>query len=48
MTNSGYIKIGTRFGQMDMYIISADTVPDIVRYVVFTPIVVKENANVGI
>lgn len=32
-TNAGYIKIGTRFGAMDLYIISADTVGDIVRSV---------------
>ncbi|KAF8467697.1 glycosyl hydrolases family 31-domain-containing protein [Kalaharituber pfeilii] len=30
-TNSGYIKIGTRFGGLDAYIITADNVPDIVR-----------------
>lgn len=30
-TNSGYIKIGTRYHSMDVYIISADNVPEIVR-----------------
>lgn len=30
-TNSGYIKLGTRYGGIDCYGISADTVPEIVR-----------------
>lgn len=30
-TNSGYIKVGTRFNAMDVYILSANNVPDIVR-----------------
>jgi alpha-glucosidase (family GH31 glycosyl hydrolase) len=30
-TNSGYIKLGTRFGPMDCYLISANTVPEVVR-----------------
>lgn len=32
-TNSGYLKIGTRFNAMDVYLITADTVPEIVKYV---------------
>jgi hypothetical protein len=32
-TNSGYIKLGTRFNAMDVYIISANNVPEIVRLV---------------
>ncbi|KAI5820272.1 alpha-1,4-glucan lyase [Pyronema omphalodes] len=30
-TNSGYIKVGTRFNAMDVYILSANNVPEIVR-----------------
>ena len=30
-TNSGFIKLGTRFGGTDVYVISADHVPEIVR-----------------
>jgi len=30
-TNSGYIKVGTRFGGMDVYVISADHMPEVVR-----------------
>jgi len=30
-TNSGYIKIGTRFNAMDIYIVSANNVPECVR-----------------
>lgn len=30
-TNSGYIKVGTRFNAMDIYIVSADNVPEVVR-----------------
>lgn len=37
-TNSGYLKIGTRFNAMDVYLITADTVPEIVKYV-FTNLV---------
>lgn len=31
-SNSGYIKIGTRFNAMDVYIISGKDVPEVVRY----------------
>ncbi|KAG0125373.1 glycosyl hydrolases family 31-domain-containing protein [Tuber indicum] len=30
-TNSGFIKLGTRFNGMDIYVVSADTVPEITR-----------------
>lgn len=30
-SNAGYIKLGTRFGAMDCYFISANTVPEVVR-----------------
>lgn len=38
-TNSGYLKIGTRFNAMDVYLITADTVPEIVKYVFTNPLV---------
>lgn len=38
-TNSGFIKLGTRFGAMDVYIISADSVPRVVRFVKGLPLI---------
>jgi hypothetical protein len=32
-TNSGHIKLGTRFNAMDVYVISSNNVPEIVRCV---------------
>jgi hypothetical protein len=32
-SNSGYIKLGTRFNAMDVYVISSNNVPEIVRYI---------------
>lgn len=32
-SNAGYIKLGTRFGAVDCYMLSANTVPEVVRYV---------------
>lgn len=32
-TNSGFIKLGTRFNAMDIYVITANTVPEITRLV---------------
>ena len=32
-TNSGFIKLGTRFGGIDIYAICADDMPEIVRQV---------------
>ena len=32
-TNSGFIRLGTRFNAMDIYVISANTVPEVTRLV---------------
>lgn len=32
-TNAGRIRLGTRFGGIDVYLMSADNIPEIVRFV---------------
>lgn len=31
-SNAGFIKLGTRFGAIDCYMLSSNRVPDVVRY----------------